>query len=156
MELCLYNAVFTAMSLDCKNFTYVNQLASSEQDLSERFGWFQCACCPPNVLRLLGSIGGYVWNISSNSKANITQVDVHLYVPATLYFETPSGKAILKQECDWPRDGSMIFSWSGETKNLQLKLRVPGWATSWNVRITVYSAGIFIDKNLDQAGSTSS
>lgn len=153
MELCLYNAVFTAMSVDCKNFTYVNQLASSEQDLSERFGWFQCACCPPNVLRLLGSIGGYVWNISSNSKTDVTQIDVHLYAPATLYFETSSGKATLKQECDWPRDGSIKLSLSGKTKTVQLKLRIPGWATSWNVRITIYVSGLFIDRNLDQSGS---
>ncbi|KAF3045458.1 hypothetical protein E8E12_005741 [Didymella heteroderae] len=133
MEICLYNAVFTAMSLDCRKFTYVNQLASSEKDLSERFGWFQCACCPPNVLRLLGMIGGYIWNISESNKSDVTQVDVHLYAPATLVFETAAGRASLKQECDWPRDGSITFTLTGATKDVQLKLRIPGWATSWHI-----------------------
>ena len=134
MELCLYNAVFTAMSLDCRKFTYVNQLGSSEKNLSERFGWFQCACCPPNVLRLLGMIGGYIWNVSENTSSNATQVDVHLYAPATLDFETPAGRASLKQESDWPRDGSIKFSLAGAKDDVQLKLRIPGWATSWEVR----------------------
>ena len=78
MELCLYNAVFTAVSVDCKQFTYVNQLASSEKNLSERHSFFTCACCPPNVLRLLGMIGGYIWNVSETQR-DVTQVDVHLY-----------------------------------------------------------------------------
>ncbi|KAM0327100.1 hypothetical protein ACHAQA_006227 [Verticillium albo-atrum] len=49
MELCLYNTVMTAMSLNGKAFTYVNQLASSEADKSSwwlplglRNGWQYC------------------------------------------------------------------------------------------------------------------
>lgn len=137
MELCLYNAVFTAMSLDCMKFTYVNQLASSEEDLSERFGWFQCACCPPNVLRLLGMIGGYLWNVSQSSESDIIQIDVHLYAPATLTFNTPAGQASLSQKCDWPRDGYIKFSLTGTTQNIQLKLRIPAWTTSWTVSLAL-------------------
>jgi uncharacterized protein len=50
MELQLYNAVMTAMSLDGTAFTYVNQLASSEEDRSIRQTWFECSCCPPNLM----------------------------------------------------------------------------------------------------------
>ena len=155
MELCLYNAIFTAMSLDCKKFTYVNQLASSEKDLSERFGWFQCACCPPNVLRLLGMIGGYLWNVSESNASEITQVDIHLYAPATVTFRTPEGQASLKQECDWPRDGSIRFSLTGATQGVQLKLRIPDWATSWTVSFVSYAFLIFpLTSNLGLPRST--
>jgi DUF1680 family protein len=143
MELCLYNAVFTATSLDCMEFAYLNQLASSEKDLSERFGWFQCACCPPNVLRLLGMIGGYLWNVSENSTSDVMQVDVHLYASATLTFETSSGQARLKQESDWPRHGTIKFSLTGQTQNVQLKLRIPGWAPWWAVSFVRYSCVVF-------------
>ncbi|KAF5697943.1 DUF1680 domain-containing protein [Fusarium mundagurra] len=47
IELCLYNTIMTAMSLDGKYFTYINQLASSGTDKNAREGWFWCACCPP-------------------------------------------------------------------------------------------------------------
>lgn len=135
MELCLYNAIFTAMSIDCTKFTYVNQLASSEDHRSERFGWFQCACCPPNVLRLLGMIGGYLWNVSESNKSNITQVEVHLYAPATLTFQASAGQVSLTQECDWPRDGAIRFLLTGRIQNIQLKLRIPSWATRWEVSL---------------------
>jgi DUF1680 family protein len=133
MELCLYNAVFTAMSLDCKQFTYMNQLASSEKDISGRSDWFTCACCPPNVLRLLGMIGGYIWNVSENSPSSVTQIDVHLYSSTTLEFQTEAGASSIKQDCDWPRDGNIRFSLNSASKAVQLRLRIPRWATNWDV-----------------------
>jgi DUF1680 family protein len=45
MELCFYNAVMTGMSTSGTQFTYVNQLASTDTDLSKRAEWFTCACC---------------------------------------------------------------------------------------------------------------
>lgn len=133
MELCLYNAVLTAMSADCKQFTYVNQLASSDKDLSERSESFTCFCCPPNILRLLGMIGGYVWNVSETKTCGITQINVHLYTAATLEIETDIGSASLKQACDWPRHGKVKFSLTGKGMDIQLKLRIPRWATTWEV-----------------------
>ncbi|KAJ5186649.1 Six-hairpin glycosidase [Penicillium cf. viridicatum] len=82
MELCLYSAVLTDISLDGKAFTYVNQLASSHQDLSQRHKWFECACCPPNVTRTLGYLGGYVWSHNTTEQKAI--VNVHLYTAAIL------------------------------------------------------------------------
>lgn len=49
MELEFYNAMLTGMGCDGKQFTYVNQLASSDADPGRRSKWFTCACCPPNV-----------------------------------------------------------------------------------------------------------
>lgn len=82
MELCLYSAVLTDMSLDGKAFTYVNQLASLDKDLSQRHEWLECACCPPNVTRTLGYLGGYVWIHNTTEQKAI--VNVHLYTAAIL------------------------------------------------------------------------
>ncbi|KAF2632835.1 glycoside hydrolase family 127 protein [Macroventuria anomochaeta] len=97
MGLYMYNAVFTAMSIDCTQFTDVNQLASSENNLFERCGWFTVCCCPPNVLRIFGMIEGYILNLSKSKKSDVTQIDVHLYAPATLGFETDAGPASLSK-----------------------------------------------------------
>lgn len=133
MELCLYNAVFTAMSVDCKQYTYVNQLASSEKNPSKRFGWFTVCCCPPNILRLMGMIGGYTWNVSNNIKNYITQIDVHLHAPATFEFQTETGPESLRQGCDWPRDDMINFSLTSANKDVELMLRISRWAESWEV-----------------------
>jgi DUF1680 family protein len=87
MELSFYNAVLTGMStrsISGKQFTYVNQLASTDTDLSKRAERFTCACCPPNVARTLGYIGGYLWSHRADEKSRSVQINVHLYSSATL------------------------------------------------------------------------
>lgn len=144
MELCLYNAVLTGMSLDGKAFTYVNQLASSDEDLSQRHEWFECACCPPNVTRTLGFLGGYVWSqrIEESEKAASAIVNVHLYTSAILRLETKgsnSGRIQIIQKTEWPWSGDVDFDISAEESGdveleLELRLRIPGWASeSWEV-----------------------
>ena len=63
MERALYNTVFAAMASDGKEFFYVNPLEvwpeachKSEDHKhvkTERQKWYDCACCPPNIARLL-------------------------------------------------------------------------------------------------------
>lgn len=133
MELCLYNAVLTAMSLDGKAFTYVNQLASSGQDLSERHEWFECACCPPNITRTLGFLGGYVWSHTVENQSAI--VNIHLYTSAALSFKTSQSAIRITQKTDWPWNGDVQFDiqTDGPQADLELRLRIPAWATSWEV-----------------------
>lgn len=133
MELCLYNAVLTGMAHDGAAFTYVNQLASSDGNPSKRSEWFEVSCCPPNVSRLLGSIGGYVWTVESTADA--CAVNVHLYTAAMLKLQTDQGEMEIKQRTNLPYgDGSVVFSVrNGTARNLSLRLRIPGWATSWEV-----------------------
>lgn len=134
MELCLYNAVLTAMSADGKQFTYVNQLASSNEDLSKRAEWFTCACCPPNICRLLGYIGGYLWSHTVDEKSNSAIINVHLYTSAILKVSVGKTSIELEQTSNWPWDGKIVFSLRGASDvETTIKLRIPGWASQWTV-----------------------
>ncbi len=139
MELCLYNAVLTAMSHDGTKFTYVNQLASSEQDPSKREEWFTCACCPPNVLRLMGQIGGYIYTLADtladrpDSQKQSAQINVHLYISSQYEFQVDGVPAILTQKGDWPWGGKVEFELQTTSSKVSLALRIPGWAKSWKV-----------------------
>lgn len=129
MDLCLYNNIMTAMSLDGKAFTYVNQLGSSEADKSSREEWFWCACCPPNYSRLFGSLGGYLWDHGVD--AETAYINVHLYTSATLSFSTPTGTVSLQQRSDWPWDGAVSFTLTSTSESavtVTLRLRIPAWA----------------------------
>jgi DUF1680 family protein len=131
MELSLYNAVLTAMSYDGTSFTYINQLASSDQDLSKREEWFTCACCPPNVLRLLGQIGGYVWSYKLRDQA--VEIAVHLYISSTLELNQDGVQLLLTQESAYPWKGEIKFDLQ-TSQNVTLRLRLPKWAGShWKV-----------------------
>ncbi|OJJ49529.1 hypothetical protein ASPZODRAFT_128005 [Penicilliopsis zonata CBS 506.65] len=133
MELCLYNAVLTGMSLDGKAFTYVNQLASSDTDLSERHEWFECACCPPNVTRTLGFLGGYLWSHTVTEKSAV--VNVHLYTAATLRLAVGESTLEIAQQTEWPMEGNVSFTvtTSGAPVAVEVRLRIPGWATDWEI-----------------------
>lgn len=135
MELCLYNAVLTGMSLDGKAFTYVNQLASSDKDISQRHEWFECACCPPNVTRTLGFLGGYLWSHTVKDQSVI--VNVHLYSSASLNVQTSEYTVKITQQTDWPWSGDVNFDvqTGGAFVDLQVRLRIPDWAKEWQVSL---------------------
>jgi DUF1680 family protein len=144
MELCFYNAVLTGMSANGKQFTYVNQLASTDTDLSKRAKWFTCACCPPNVARLLGYIGGYLWSHKVDENCKAIEVDVHLYSSATLEIPLGDTTVELEQKSNWPWDGKIGFSLRNASEvATTVKLRIPGWAEDWEVRHSEQIYGVF-------------
>ncbi|KAL2017450.1 hypothetical protein VTK56DRAFT_2106 [Thermocarpiscus australiensis] len=127
MELCLYNNVMTAMSLDGRAFTYVNQLASSDTHKSRREDWFEVSCCPPNLIRVFGTLGGYLWHFGG--RKGEAYVNVHLYTSATLSFKVDGKEVTLEQKSNWPWDGDVSFQLSGaEAIKTTIRLRIPGWA----------------------------
>jgi uncharacterized protein len=139
MELCLYNAVLTGMSLDGKAFTYVNQLASSPSHPSKREEWFECACCPPNMTRVLGYLGGYLW-LSEATSTHSAEINVHLYTSATLTVPIASGEIQLRQTTDWPWSGDMDFEIIGaKDVEVTIRLRIPAWAEGFEVSSISYS-----------------
>ena len=144
LELALYNTVMTGMSRDGKRFTYVNQLGSSDQDASKREDWFTCACCPPNVSRLLGSLGGYVWNyrMQAEQGRDHVNIDVHLFTSATVQIKTGHGDVTFSQRTDYPWSGDVACELvAGEEVDVTIRIRVPAWAGSYKVRNPCLSAG---------------
>ncbi|KAI1762185.1 glycoside hydrolase family 127 protein [Hypoxylon sp. FL1150] len=127
MELCLYNAVMTGLSLEGTEFTYVNQLASSDADRNRREDWFDTSCCPPNVMRLFGSLGGYLWDYGCTGKD--AYVNVHLYTTAKVTFPVEDKQIVLEQKSNWPWEGNVLFLLQSPTSaNVTLRLRIPSWA----------------------------
>ena len=127
MELCLYNNVMTAMSLGGGAFTYVNQLASSEKDKSVRSDWFEVSCCPPNLIRVFGSLGGYLWHFGG--KQGQAHINVHLYTSAKVAFEVDNKPVTLEQKSNWPWEGNVMFELSAPADvKTTVRLRIPAWA----------------------------
>lgn len=142
MELSLYNATLTGMSQDGEEFTYINQLASTDRDPSKRYGWFTCACCPPNVMRVLAVIGSYLWTYDIDTEKSVATVNIHLYSSATLEFAVGGSKVTITQETDWPWDGKVNLKTTveGPPVTLNLRVRIPGWAKEYSVSPTVLAA----------------
>ncbi len=132
MERALYNGVNSGMSYDGKKFFYVNPLEVWPEAIKNRHDhkhvepqrqeWFGCACCPPNVTRLISSLGQYIY--SENEEG----LFVHLYVGSKTIFHRTNTQIQLEQETRYPWDGTILFSINPEHDcEFILGLRIPGW-----------------------------
>jgi hypothetical protein len=121
MERALYNGVLSGISLDGEKFFYVNPLASRGDH--HRQDWFDCACCPPNIARLLASLGGYVYSCRPDALA------IHLYVAGEVTAALPDGTEIrVRQDTNYPWEGAVRLSVESSTpRDFSLRLRLPGW-----------------------------
>ena len=132
MERALYNTVLSGMAQDGKSFFYVNPLEvlpeachkdSRKKHIKPiRQKWFECACCPPNLARLLSSVGEYC--ISENNK----NIFVHLYIGADIN----SDKAYIKILSDYTENGKVSFDIQCK-KEFTLALRIPDWCDSYKL-----------------------
>lgn len=133
MERALYNCVLAGMQLDGKRFFYVNPLevipgisgevVNEKHVLPERPQWFACACCPPNVARLISSIGKYAWSVEDKI------VYSHLYIGGSLDLsENIKGK--IEVETGYPYDNVVNYKMKPEDSamDMTLAIRIPSWS----------------------------
>ena len=133
MELALYNTIPAGMALDGKSFFYVNPLevlpeACGKDDRkrhvkSVRQKWFGCACCPPNIARIISSLGAYVYTQNENA------LFTHLYVGSDVDVELNGHNFNLSMETDFPWEGEVKITLQGECGMYgTLAFRIPGWS----------------------------
>ena len=91
MEQALYNNALSGLSLDGERFFYDNPLASRGNH--HRWTWHRCPCCPPNIARLIASLGSYVYSTAPGELA------VHLYVESNARLEV-DGTAVRREADD--------------------------------------------------------
>jgi DUF1680 family protein len=129
MEQVLYNGFLAGVSLDSRRFFYINPLFSTGEH--HRQGWFQCACCPPNVARLLASLGGYIYSKSRDGLA------VHLYIQSSVQVNLANGEpVILHQETNYPWEGRIRLRLElAEGSEFTLLLRIPGWCRKYELAV---------------------
>lgn len=128
MELALYNGFLSGLSLDGEEYFYVNPLADRGGHRRER--WFRCACCPPNIARLLASLPGYFYSISSEG------IWVHLYAESTAQLSMKENSVTLAQHTRYPWEGKIEMVIEPETAEpFSLFLRIPGWCREANVLV---------------------
>ncbi len=127
LETTLYNGVLPGLSLDGGAYFYQNPLADDGRH--RRQPWFGCACCPPNVARLLASLPGYFYSLSDEG------LWVHLYAQGSARISLHDGRAVsLTQHTRYPWDGEVVIEVEGPVLSevegngtFSLWLRIPAW-----------------------------
>ncbi|GAA2273689.1 glycoside hydrolase family 127 protein [Glycomyces scopariae] len=127
VERELHNALAAAVDATGTRFFYASPLHLRPDRLSEghapreRQSWYSCACCPPNLARLIAQLGAYVATVADDSLA------VHLYADAEIDVPDRLGGGTLRIDTAYPADGRIRLRLSG-SDGLDLALRVPSWA----------------------------
>jgi hypothetical protein len=106
----------------------VNPLASHGQH--ERQEWFGCACCPPNIARLISSIGQYIYGQSDSDIA------VHLYVQSFTKLEVGGRTVALRQKTEYPWKGKVTITLNmDKPADFGVRFRIPGWCRKWSLTV---------------------
>ncbi|WP_320127840.1 beta-L-arabinofuranosidase domain-containing protein [uncultured Sphaerochaeta sp.] len=140
VEKEIYNGALSGISLDGKAYFYVNPLevnprvAAFRQDmehvLTHRVGWYDCACCPTNIARLMGSIGKYIYSSTD------TSVCIHQYISSETEIYLEGEPISLHQETKYPWNEEIQISLKMEhQKRFGLMLRKPVWCDEWTLEI---------------------
>lgn len=144
LERQIFNVILASMQQDGKRFFYVNPLEvvpgiagvahTHRHVLPTRPNWFACACCPPNVARMLLSLGRYAWGEGDNT------VYSHFFVGGEAEFNIAGGIKITS-ETGYPWDGNTRYTMqnSGE---FTFAVHIPSWCR--DVKISITNA----DKNI--------
>jgi DUF1680 family protein len=150
MERCLYNGIISGISLDGESYFYVNPLevvpavcdrnGTYQSVKYRRQPWYGCACCPPNVARLLASLGEYMYHLQDDT------LYADLYHQGILSTNLGGAPVTVGQKTGYPRSDTIAFVVEpASPAEFTLALRVPAWcrkpALSINGRPVEAAAG---------------
>jgi len=144
IERTLYNGLISGISLDGKKFFYPNPLESDgeypfNQGACTRQPWFDCSCCPTNIIRFLPSVPELIYATIADS------VYINLYISSNADLIVNQKKIEIIQKTDYPWNGKINITVNPEKKTIfTLKLRLPGWARNEAVPGDLYR---YIDEN---------
>jgi len=128
MERVLYNSLGAAISADGRRFFYVNPLQRRADhfegdDPGRRREWFSCSCCPPNLMRLLASIGHYLATTAGDV------LYLHQFTGASIGASLAGGVLRVGMTSAYPWSGTVELQVRGAPRgDCGLAVRIPGWS----------------------------
>jgi DUF1680 family protein len=135
MERVLHNAIAGAVAEDGQHFFYSNPLhlrtghdGSHEDAPSQRLPWYSCACCPPNIARLMASLPGYAVTTDHSG------LQIQLYTAGDIETTVNGLPVRIAVRTDYPWDGRVELTVTTDASMI-LGLRIPGWCNTEDVRL---------------------
>jgi DUF1680 family protein len=132
LERALYNNVLAGISLSGTEYFYANPLRVDpiavryREDLKHvsaaRQRWFGVACCPTNIVRLICSLGHYIYSSNEN------ELFVHLYVESEAEVASSRWSVRIKQQTGYPWTDSVAITLNpSDAVELTMAIRLPSW-----------------------------
>lgn len=129
-ELSLFNNALAGINLAGDRFFYVNPLEAEgsrkyNHGAAGRAEWFACACCPPNISRLILQTPGYMYAHKEN------KIYLTLYGDSKTTIRIGGTEVRLEEQSGYPFDGNIRVKVDPQRKaEFSLYARIPTWAVS--------------------------
>jgi hypothetical protein len=141
LERVIYNGFLSGISLSGDKFFYPNPLASDGD--YERSPWFDCACCPVNIVRFMPSLPGYAYA----QQGDVLYVNLFIGGSATIKMDNNTVR--LQQQTRYPWDGVVkIIVEPERSAKFAICVRIPGWARNEPVPSDLYR---FLNESSEKA-----
>jgi DUF1680 family protein len=153
MERALFNGVISGLSFDGQSYFYVNPLAVKPQFVDKnpsrqfvkyrRQPWYGCACCPPNIARILASLGEYVYHLGDG----VLYAD--LFHDGSVSFTVGDREAAFHQRTEYPWSEEVTFDFTAEGPvQVDLAVRIPAWCRKPSM--TLNGTGIDLSRAMEK------
>jgi DUF1680 family protein len=135
MERILYNGFAASTATDGIRFFYVNPLERradhfEKDDPGRRREWFNCACCPPNIMRTMASLQHYLATVSGDT------LYVQQFTSAALSAPVAGGVLSVEMDTDYPWAGPVgLRVTSAPAGVCGLAVRRPAWSGVPEIRL---------------------
>ena len=137
IERTLYNGVLSGLSQDGRAFFYENPLEITHLDhlepwlpeisrrekpfpITQRAACFSTSCCPPNLNRLLASLGNYVYGLHGDT----------LYINQFISTNLSVNRITCRMETNYPVTGEISLTADGVRR---VAIRIPAWCSSFEL-----------------------
>ncbi len=144
-ETAIYNCALAGVSLKGNSFFYVNPLEINLErrrrnkeyyqynaggfEITQRVEVFDCSCCPPNIARMIASIGDFLYTYNNDT------VFVHHYFESDAEFDGIK----ITQNTEYPNSGAVKLTVKG-MKGKTLAVRIPAWAEKHEIGADIAKA----------------
>ena len=144
-ERALYNAVLVGVNLSGGLFYYDTGMDSGSK---ARSTWFGCACCPPNVMRTIANMSGYMYTVDKD------KIFANMYAGSTGNINVQGSNVKIVQETNYPWDGAVKMTVTpAAAKDFTLNIRIPGWIKAQKYQqVTIKVDGKEIDATPNSKG----
>ena len=139
IERTLYNGLISGLSLDGTHFFYPNALEADgvykfNQGACTRKNWFDCSCCPTNVIRFIPAMPGMMYSKSGET------IYVNLYAGSNSKIDLEAQGVTIQQQTNYPWDGKVNITVEPEQESeLTIKFRIPSWARNTPIPGDLYA-----------------
>jgi DUF1680 family protein len=143
MERALYNCILSGISYEGSLFFQCNPLEAhphvspygrldslAATTHHQRLEWYDVSCCPPNLARLVASIGNYFYATTPE------RIYIQLYNQNRAKLRVAGKSLEIEQETNYPWDGDIrIRLTMPEAINVELALRIPRWCREFQLTL---------------------